>query len=305
MTMTDLNDFNFSDWKFADPTVDYAFKRIFGTEKYKDATIQLLNSLLPDRNIVDITYLNTEVIGTTGTSRKSAIDVLCEDNHGAKFIVEMQNAEQSHFMERTVFYASKVISMLGKQGRNYDYSIPPSYVIAFLNFKLDRIDGNNGNGRQYFLHYITREEYAGGKLPGSTEYLFLGIADFDKKEEELETYPEKWLYLLKHTKSLNGIPAVYRSDNTFKTYFEASARAGFNKDEEHKYTTAMMNDWDIENSKREACERAEAKGRAEGLAEGEAKGKAEVAKAMLAKGSPVDFIASVTGLTEEQVLSLR
>ena len=32
---------------YADPTVDFAFKRIFGTEKYKDAAIGLINSIIP------------------------------------------------------------------------------------------------------------------------------------------------------------------------------------------------------------------------------------------------------------------
>ena len=50
--------------------------------------------------------------------------------------------------------------------------------------------------------------------------------------------------------------------------------------------------------------RGEARGKAEGRAEGKAEGKAEVARAMLAKNSPIDFITSVTGLTEAQVQSI-
>ena len=69
-------------------------------------------------------------------------------------------------------------------------------------------------------------------MPGSTEYIFLGLQDFNKKENELTTYPEKWLYL------------------------------------EQRYITDMMNDWDIANAKREACEEARTEGRAKGLAEG-------------------------------------
>ena len=41
---------------FADPTVDFAFKRIFGTEKYKAATIGLLNSIIEGVNIVDVEF---------------------------------------------------------------------------------------------------------------------------------------------------------------------------------------------------------------------------------------------------------
>ena len=48
----------------------------------------------------------------------------------------------------------------------------------------------------------------------------------------------------------------------------------------------------------------EAKGLEKGKAEGITEGKVEVARAMLKKNSPIDFIASVTGLTEEQVRNL-
>ena len=60
----------------------------------------------------------------------------------------------------------------------------------------------------------------------------------------------------------------------------------------------------IEAEKRYAIEEARAEEREKALAEGEAKSKAEVARAMLAKKTPVDFIASVTGLTEAQVRNI-
>lgn len=44
--------------------------------------------------------------------------------------------------------------------------------------------------------------------------------------------------------------------------------------------------------------------REEALAEGSAAKQVEIARAMLAKNSSVEFIASVTGLTEEQVRNL-
>ena len=44
--------------------------------------------------------------------------------------------------------------------------------------------------------------------------------------------------------------------------------------------------------------------REDALVEGEANGKADVAMAMLAKDFPADVIASVTGLSEEQVFDI-
>ncbi|MCQ2157117.1 MAG: hypothetical protein MJY53_01850, partial [Bacteroidales bacterium] len=53
------------------------------------------------------------------------------------------------------------------------------------------------------------------RMPGSTEYVFLGIQDFDKKYEELETYPEKWLYLMRNTLRLEEVPEDLRSEKCF------------------------------------------------------------------------------------------
>ena len=69
---------------------------------------------------------------------------------------------------------------------------------------------------------------------------------------------------------------------------------------------------DIVNSRREACERAEAKGEAKGRAEGLAAGKAEgaaeskreVARKMKTEGIPAEVIAKCTGLTVEEVEAL-
>ncbi len=80
---------------YADPTVDFAFKRIFGTERFKAATVGLLNSVIKDVNIVDVTFLNTEVAPENKDDKKCVIDVLAADDQGNNFIVEMQNAKQA------------------------------------------------------------------------------------------------------------------------------------------------------------------------------------------------------------------
>lgn len=66
----------------------------------------------------------------------------------------------------------------------------------------------------------------------------------------------------------------------------------------------MMTKNDIVNSRREACERAEAKGKAEGRAEGAAEKQREVAGKMKGKGLDAETIADCTGLTVEEVEAL-
>ena len=147
------------------------------------------------------------------------------------------------------------------------------------------------------------------RISSSITVIFFSLRNFNKKESELETYPEKWIYLLKHSESFKEIPKTYKSDKTFDTFFQGAIRAGYSKEEEEQYVKAMMNQWDIENAKNFACAKAEAKGKAEGLAagraEGEAKGKAEgkaeMARRMKADGVPVEAIVKYSGLTKAEI----
>lgn len=108
---------------FADATVDFAFKRIFGTERFKQATIGLLNSIIEDQTIADVSFLNVELGSETDGDKRSVIDVLCTDQNGNHFIVEMQKSGQYHFRERMVYYASKAIALLGAEKGDKDYAL--------------------------------------------------------------------------------------------------------------------------------------------------------------------------------------
>ncbi|MCQ2174764.1 MAG: Rpn family recombination-promoting nuclease/putative transposase [Bacteroidales bacterium] len=298
---------NFKRGRFADPTNDFAFKRIFGTEQYKDATIGLLNCLFTEINIVDVSFPNTEILGDTEDSRKGFIDVLCTDVKGNQFVIEMQNARQEFFRERTIYYSSKLITGQASVGK-WDYRIKPTYVVAFLNFKMERLSDEFKDDGRYLIRYCMRDEETGEKMPGSTEYVFLGIQDFKKGAGELESYSEKWLYLMRNTLTLEEIPDGFGKDKEFKAYFEACERAGFTKEEDEKYTQIMMNEWDIQNAKdlavREGREEGRKEGLREGLREGIAAGKAEDAKNFLAAGVDIKIISQCTGLDEATIRSL-
>ena len=86
---------------------DFGFKRIFGTAINKDLLICFLNSLFDGKQVVkDVSYLNPEHVGDIYTDRKAIFDVYCEGENGEKFIVEMQNAYQTYFKDRSLFYST-------------------------------------------------------------------------------------------------------------------------------------------------------------------------------------------------------
>ena len=298
---------------YADPTVDFAFKRIFGTEKYKAATIGLLNSIIEGVNIVDVEFLNTELGRENADDKNCIIDVLAADRNGNRYIVEMQNAKQPTFLQRMVYYTSKVIAHLDGEVGIQEYNLRSTYAIAFLNFNASSITEISG---RYHLHYHTIESGCGNKLPSSPEYHFFDLKEFArifrKSSGKITNATDYWLYLLTGSKEMDGMPDWAEGDKAYEAYFEASAVSNFTPQETIKYDKDMMTERDRINSinyaRQEGREEGEQAGLQKGRIEGERKGKAEsqreIASALKAKGVDVGMIAACTGLSLDEVAKL-
>ena len=102
----------------------------------------------------------------------------------------------------------------------------------------------------------------------------------------------------------------------FTKLFDAAAIARFSPTELREYEDNLKAYRDIKNSLDTAKEEGRAEGREEGRAEGREEGRAEgreegraegialVAKMMFTKGMDIDAIASMTGLSTDEVESL-
>lgn len=86
----------------------------------------------------------------------------------------------------------------------------------------------------------------------------------------------------------------------FTKLFDAAAIARFSPTELREYEDSLKAYRDIKNS----LDTAKEEGRAEGRVEGRAEGIAMVAKMMYAKGMDIDVIASMTGLSTDEVESM-
>ena len=76
--------------RFIDPRVDWAFKRIFGSEDTKECLITFLNGLFEDELVIkDVTFAKTEKLGLRPDDRGVVFDVYCITNEGKHVIVEM------------------------------------------------------------------------------------------------------------------------------------------------------------------------------------------------------------------------
>ncbi len=103
---------------FIDPFSDTGFKIIFGKEELLKS---FLNALFADRPgfepIKRLTYRPTEQVRNWKEGKSIAYDIHCETETGSQFIVEMQRADQTFFLARSVYYVARAIAQQGYKGR--------------------------------------------------------------------------------------------------------------------------------------------------------------------------------------------
>ena len=264
-----MNRRNFGD-RYVNPYTDFGFKKLFGTEMNKDLLISFINSLLHGREVVkDLTYLNTEHIGTGEADRKAVFDVYCENERGEKILVEMQRGVQQYFKDRSLYYATFPIREQGQRG-DWDYRLKAVYVIGILNFTFDDRDD------RYFHHEVQlMDKHTHEVFYDKLTFIYLEMPKFNKQEDELDGMFEKWLFVLRNLSRLMERPKALQ-ERIFNKLFEAAEIAKFTKVEYDNYEESLKvyRDWvnTINTAKMIAAKEGRAKGRAEGLKEGRAEG---------------------------------
>lgn len=317
----------FAQSRYVNLYTDFAFKKIFGTEANKDLLINFLNQLLQfhgDDAIRDVTYLNAEQLGSNANERRAVYDVFCTTEKGEQFIVEMQKAKQDNFKDRALYYSSFAIREQGSKGsasNPWDYSLMPVYVVGILNFTLDDMSGND------VITRVTLKDEKNNVFSKNLQFIFVEMPKFGKSEEQLDSFLDKWLFVIQNMSRLDDKPAAL-TEAIFLKLFKESEIAQFSKVERAEYEESLKVFWDFSNvlgsaerkglkeglkkGVKKGLEKGRKEGRIEGLAEGLAKGREEGeketnirnAKNLKSLGVDVETISKATGLSLDEVKSL-
>ena len=300
--------------KYINPHTDFGFKRLFGSEFNKELLISFLNAMFRgEQNVQDVTYLNSEQLGDRIDARRAVFDVYCTNDKGERFIVEMQNVYQEFFKDRTIYYSTFPIREQAQKGGEWDFHLNSVYTIGLLNFNFaEGLEDARRWHHEVKLMEVDTKEVFYDKLT----YVYVEIPKFDKKEDELESMYDKWMFVLKNLSSLMSRPASLQ-ERVFTRLFEQAEISKFNPQELKMYEDSMNAYRDIINAIRtaekkkfaegeaEGMAKGMAKGRAEGRAEGKAEGLANVAKAMLEKHMDIGMIAELTGMSADEIQKLE
>lgn len=267
--------------RYLNPLTDFGFKKIFGEPVGKPLLISLLNDVLElAEPITDFQFQNLEQLPDAPAQRRMVYDLLCRDRLGRYILVELQQARQTWFKDRALFYLSQLIRMQGRPGKDWDYRLLPVYGVAILNFALD--DAAGGVIRRVSLtdqHY--REFY--DKLG----LVLIELPRFIKTATELETHLDKWLYFLKHLEEWDVMPTVFENDVIARGFTLAELYAMSDEDRQ-RYQDELKHYRDALNMLSTARE--------EGLEKGREAGLREALDRLVAGGIPVEQAKKLLGL---------
>ena len=296
---------------FADLTNDVAFKWVFGQESNRDILKALLNELLPDKTISDITLFKENNLGHKKGLKKGVFDISCKTDDGAYIDVEIQVRPQKWFADRCLYYSTYNIQSQIAEGVE-DYTLKQVYVVSIDDFVREHGPGWKG---EIQTHYSLREDSTGELMTDSLHFSFVELPLFKKKWEELENDKERFYFCFRHLHELKEIPEdmfegvllkmigwsrVWEMPPKIRNKYNKSMTTEIDKRAQLKYAR--------EQGLEQGLEKGLEQGRAEGLAEGEAKGKAEarteMARALLKDGVDINAVAKYSGLSIEQVKAL-
>ena len=211
-------------FKYADLLNDEVFKLVFGRESTKDVMIEFLNQVIPDRNILDLEFLDKEMHPVERDSKGTVYDMFCRTDDGSRIIVEVQRRKQPFYPERALYYSTFQIQRQVEAGAEY-YDFLPVYVVSILDFKMD----DDPENKQVKSVYRIYEETSHRLLTNRVTFIFLELEKFQKTLEELDDDILEGMYFcFKNMATLDERPEVLKH-RVFGKIFEVSELLNMDK----------------------------------------------------------------------------
>jgi predicted transposase/invertase (TIGR01784 family) len=328
--------------KYINPFTDFGFKKIFGEEASKPQLMDFLNCLLPDLDLVDLSFRDKEKQPNSAYDRKAVYDIYCETSRGEKIIVELQKAQQNYFIDRTLYYASFPIQEQAQVG-TWNYKLKAVYCIGILDFYFNP---SNDNSPKQVVHTVPAnpqddkekekrvihngmlKDQDGKVIYDKLQFIYLEMPQFEKEEHELETRLDHWLYFIKHLEDFQQIPEIFK-DSVFIRAFKAAEIAQYNDQERDAYHESLkilrdnyaVFEYALETATAEAekkgLEKGEVIGLEKGLEEGLEKGEViglekgqklnsyQTIKKLEAKGKSLPEISDLLDLSIEEIIAIK
>lgn len=137
--------------KFWTARYDRVFKAIFCDEDNKHMMIKLLSSIL-EKEITELTFLNSELLVSNIIERKKIVDVLAKVD-GEYVHIELNSNTVDYLHFRNFIYFSEIYSKKTKRGEKYDFKT------KFIHIDLTYGLKNNEDVIKYYVMSESKKRY--------------------------------------------------------------------------------------------------------------------------------------------------
>ena len=276
--------------KMVKPTNDHAFKWLMGEKQKggKERLIHLLENIL-NKDIVDISYLDTHLKSPNKDASESFLDIRVMVNNEDDVNVEMQVVgDVPGLKKRMILYMARRESEEVKSGTDYrDTTNFKSIFFITEGWPFSE----EGYVERYYL--MTKK----GKLfDQMEEYIIVNLKQFDNEKKPYEEMNglDEWCHFLLHCDEDDEIMVRLRQEKDILKGAEEAMRQ-FNSDiarrqvelERDRRESDMVT---IRNAAREA---------------GEAEARASIATNLIRMGMEPGMVAQATGLNEQELETLK
>lgn len=301
---------------------DWAIKRLLRQKANFDVLEGFLTVFIGEEvKIVEI--LESEGNQQTQDDKFNRVDIKARNSKGEIILVEVQNTSELYYLERILYGVAKAITEHIHLGDTYK-EVKKVYSISILYFDIGKGADYLYVGQNKFIGVHTNDQLVitakekGALVQKSPaeifpEYILVRVNEFDKVAV---TPLEEWVAYLKSgvIKENTTAPGLQEARKKLQYYSMTDAeRYAY---DEHLNAVMIQNDV-LGNAREEGLAEGRAEGRAEGLtqgraegltqgrAEGRAEAKKDIVKSMLSNGLSVEQAAKYSGLTVEEVESIK
>lgn len=284
---------------------DMVVKYLLGREDTKDLLLEFINAVLEDSGsepIVSVELKNPFNPKEFTADKLSILDLKAVDSTGRIYNIEIQAAGNQTFINRTLYYWSKIYS--GQIGESQLYkSLKPVVCINLLNFNL--IQQND----RYHTCFLIREQTDPSLV--LSDHLMIHFLELPKmgKKAPLTTL-EKWLLFFKQEGQseetmktiLHDDPIFIRAHNEFRKFTDDELMRDMyeNRIKAQRDYNQMMYD-----AREEGLEQGREQGLEQGLEQGREQEQEMIARNMLSDGLAIDTISKYTSLSKEEIEKLK
>ena len=299
------------------PRVDFAFKKLFGSDENKDLLISLINAIVSkEEQVIEIELRNPYNLAAYQAGKMSILDIKAKGENGRWFNVEMQISEDYHFDKRAIYYWAKLVTEQLSEGMMFK-ELKKTISINILDFNF--IPDNSELHNLYkIINVATGKD---DKLHDIFELHYIELKKFTKSYQQISSALDRWATFLTKADKLdkNHVPKELVEDRAIVKAIEAVDRM-FDEDERLIYEVRMQALADVESKiasaiekgMEQGMERGMEKGMERGMERGMEKGMAQgmdkaaraIALNLLKVGTSIEIISQSTGLSKAEIEQL-